>query len=254
MFAKRFHDRTVPRCRILRLLLDAIRDGVSGRAELLGCNYPFGNGNSPVGAVRVGGDIHSRWSCIKTNTVSVAGMCWANKRLWINDPDFALCRSLDTSDDPDQTRLNPLLVFVQPDGPFNPRYDYSMVTTRLNEQQVLLSLVLMTGGAVNLSDNMPLLNGLGLEMARKTVSAESGREGRPLDLFEHELPVYWTQKLKKGGRVLVINWSDGPQEIPLDWTRLAPGVTEVRDFWTSRIEKCASRIPLAPHSCRLWEF
>ena len=254
MAAKRFHDRTVPRCRILRLLMDAVCRGVAGRAELLGCNYHFYNGDAPVGSVRVGGDIHSRWGCICHNTVSVAGMFWANKRLWLNDPDFALCRSLDTSNDPDIQRLNPCLVFNRANDAFKPENNYVLASTHLNEQLVLLSLILITGGAVNLSDNMPLLNELGLELARKTVAAESGYACRPLDMFEHELPVYWTQKLKKGGRALVINWTDRAQEIPLDWNRLAPGVTEVRDFWNGKTEKCLDRIPLEPHSCRLWEF
>ena len=254
MAAKRFHDRSVPRCRILRLLMDAVCRGVAGRAELLGCNYHFYNGNAPVGSVRVGGDIHSRWDSICHNTVSVAGMFWANKRLWINDPDFALCRSLDTSKDPDLQRLDPGLVYCRPDDSFNPGNNYVLASTRLNEQQVLLSLVLMTGGAVNLSDNMPRLNEQGLELARKTVAAESGYACRPLDMFEHRLPVYWTQKLKKGGRALVINWTDQAQEIPLDWNQLAPGISEVRDFWNGKTEKCSDCIALEPHSCRLWEF
>jgi len=254
MEARRFHDRSVPRSRILRLLMDAIARGVQGRAELLGCNYHFYNGNSHVGSVRVGGDIHSRWQNIRTNTVSVAGMFWANKRLWINDPDFALCRCLDTSDDPDIQRLNPLWVFCRPEDAFKPECNMVLASTHLNEQQILLSLVLMTGGAVNLSDNMPLLNEAGLELARKTVVAESGFGGRPLDMFEHELPVYWTQKLKKGGRVLVINWEDEAKEIPLDWNKLAPGISEVKDFWTGKVEKCVSNIRLEPHSCHLWEF
>ena len=254
MAAKRFHDRTVPRSQILRYLMDAIDRGVAGRAELLGCNYHFYNGNSMVDSVRVGGDIHSRWDSIKHNTVSVAGLFWANKRLWFNDPDFALCRSLETSNDPDIQRLKPSLVDCLPGASFNPDYDYILMTNNLQEQLVLLSLVLMTGGMVNLSDNMPLLNEKGVELARKVVSAESGYAGRPLDLFEHSLPVYWTQKLKKGGRVLVINWTDEFREVPVDWQVLAPGVSEVRNFWESCVETCSDRVALEPHSCCLWEF
>lgn len=254
MTAKRFHDRSVPRSRILRILMDSISRGIAGRAEVLGCNYHFYNGNTTVNSVRVGGDIHSRWDSIKHNTVSVAALFWANKRLWFNDPDFALCRCLETSNDPDIQRLKPSLVDCLPDAPFNPDYDYILASTRLEEQLVLLSLVLMTGGMVNLSDNMPLLNEKGLELARKVVSAESGYAGRPLDLFEHTLPVFWTQKLKKGGRVLVINWSDEEKEIPVDWKTLAPGIHEIRNFWTSTMEKCSDRVYLLPHSCRLWEY
>ena len=255
MKAARFHDRSVPRCKILPLLLDAICRGVDSRAEILGCNYPFYNGNRFVRAVRVGGDIHSRWDSIKHNTLSVAGLFWANKRLWINDPDFAVCRNQETSSDPDLQRLKACYVSCRITDPFNKDYEYVLADAAYQEQQVLLSLVLMTGGAVNLSDNMRLLNEKGLFLARKTVSAESGYNGKPLDLFERVLPMYWVQSLPSGGgRVLVINWSDTVSEIPVDWRKLAPSARKVCDFWSETEEAIPERITLAPHSCKLWEY
>lgn len=253
MDAKRFADRSVPRCQVLGKLMEAVCRGVAGRSEILGCNYHFYNGNSFVNSVRVGADIHSHWSSVKKNTVSVAGMYWANKRLWINDPDFSLCRSPETSNDPDIQRLKPSYVVCFPDSEFNANYGYNLASTTFEEQKVLLSLDLMAGGAVNLSDKMPLLNEAGLELARKIVSAESGFNGRPLDFFESELPAYWQQSLKKGGRMLVINWEDTPQEFTVDW-RLAGSPAEAKDFWNGKIEKCCEKVTLAPHSCKLWEY
>ncbi len=254
MEAQRFHDRTVPRCKILPMVMESICRGVAGRAELLGCNYPFFNGNSFVNTVRTGGDIHSRWDSIKHNTLSVAGLFWANKRLWYNDPDFAVCRNPETTNDPDLQRLKACYVECRKNSPYNEGFEYVLSNATYQEQLVLLSLVLMTGGAVNLSDNMPLLNEKGLFLARKVVSAESGFGGRPLDLFERGLPVYWTQKLQKGGRVLVINWTDEEQNLPVDWSLLAPGIRSVRDFWNETTEPCPEQISLPPHSCKLWEF
>ena len=253
MDAKQFHDRSVPRCQVLRKLMDAVCKGVAGRAEILGCNYHFYNGNSFVNSVRVGGDIHSHWKSIKTNTVSVAGLFWGNKRLWINDPDFSLCRGVESSDDPDLQRLKPVLVYCKPDDKFNPVLDYNLASTRLEEQKVLLSLDLMAGGAINLSDKIPLLNAAGMELARKVVAAESGFAGRPLDFFENALPCYWHQRLSKGGRLLVINWEDTPQEMSVDWS-VAGNVTQVRDFWSGAVESAPSTLLLAPHSCKLMEY
>ena len=54
--------------------------------------------------------------------------------------------------------------------------------------------------------------------------------------------------------MLVINWEDVAKEIPLDWNRLAPGISEVKDFWNGKVENCIPNIRLEPHSCRLWEF
>ena len=254
MAARRFHDRSVPRCRILRLLMESICKGVAGRAEILGCNYPFGTGNSFVDAVRVGGDIHSHWRSVKTNTVSVAGMFWANKRLWLNDPDFSLCRGVETSDDPDLRRLKPSYVYCRPESAFNPACAFDLAGTTLDEQKVLLSLVLMAGGAVNLSDKMYRLNEAGLELARTVVSADSGFGGRPLDLFERVLPVYWSQQLKHGGRLLIVNWEDEEREIPVSPVSALCGNSEVRDFWTGKTEKCTGCAALPPHSCKLWEY
>lgn len=253
MEAKRFADRSVPRCQILRKLMESVCKGVAGRSEILGCNYHFYNGNSFVNSVRVGGDIHSHWGSVKTNTVSVAGMFWANKKLWINDPDFALCRGVDSSDDPDLQRLKPSFVGCKVSDKFNPGFDFNLATTSLEEQKVLLSLDLMAGGAINLSDKVPLLNEAGLELARKVVAAESGFDGRPLDFFEHALPIYWHQRLKKGGRLLVINWEDVPREIAVDWS-CAGNPAEAKDMWQEKVEKCADKVFLAPHSCKLWEY
>ena len=255
MSAKRFHDRNIPRCRILPLLMDAICRGVKGRAEILGCNYPFYTGKCFVRAVRVGGDIHSRWDSIKHNTLSVAGLFWANKRLWINDPDFAVCRNPETSSDPDLQRLKACYVDCRSEDPFREDYEYVLANATYKEQETLLSLVLITGGAVNLSDNMPLLNEKGLFLARKVVSALSGYGTKPWDLFERKLPMYWTQKLPGGGgRVLVINWSDETSVIPVNWQKMAPGVRRIRDFWTEETQKCEEEVTLAPHSCKLWEY
>ena len=98
-----------------------------------------------------------------------------------------------------------------------------------------------------------MLNETGLELARKTVSAESGSSGIPLDIFERELPVYWHQKLRKGGRFLVVNWEDEAQLLEIDLT-CAGNPSEVRDFWSGKIERTPEKIVLPPHSCKLWEY
>ena len=253
MDAKRFHDRSVPRCQVLRKLMESVCKGVAGRSEILGCNYHFYNGNSFVNSVRVGGDIHSHWRNVKANTVSVAGMFWANKKLWINDPDFSLCRSLESSGDPDIQRLRPSYVTCMPGDEFNAGFDFNLCTSHIEEQRVLLSLDIIAGGAINLSDKMTLLNEEGLDLARRVVAAESGFDGRPLDFFRSELPVIWHQRLKKGGRLLVVNWADTPQEIDVDWS-FAGNPREAKDFWSDAVEQCRSKVTLAPHSCKLWEY
>ena len=140
-----------------------------------------------------------------------------------------------------------------PGDEFNAGFDFNLCTSHIEEQRVLLSLDIIAGGAINLSDKMTLLNEEGLDLARRVVAAESGFDGRPLDFFRNELPVIWHQRLKKGGRLLVVNWADTPQEIDVDWS-FAGNPREAKDFWSDAVEQCRSKVMLAPHSCKLWEY
>ena len=72
-------------------------------------------------------------------------------------------------------------------------------------------------------------------------------------------PVRKNHKVSAGDRISVTlpepeSTELTAQEIPLDWNKLAPGISEVRDFWNGKTEKCSERIALEPHSCKLWEF
>jgi len=252
--AGRFHDTSVPRCRLIGKLLESVRAGIAGRAEILGCNYPFACGNVPVAAVRTGSDIQAAWDCIKRNARSVAYMFWAGKTLWLNDPDFALCRGPETSNDPDLGRLAPRHVFVRPDAPCTPFLSSPLARMSLDEARVLLSVVLMAAGAVNLSDKMYLLNDAGLDLARRVVSAPSGQPAVPLDLFESEHPAVFLQETATGRRLLLVNWQDEPKRISVPWARCGGRPSQVRDFWTDAVSAPPDTVELAPHTCRLWEF
>ena len=173
--------------------------------------------------------------------------------MWLNDPDFALCRGVDTTEHPDT--LKPVLVYVEPNSKYNEFFDKTFSSTTLNEQQILLSISLMAGGAINLSDNLPLLNESGLDLARKVVSAKSGEAAIPLDLFESTLPYIWLQKLPTdGGRLLIVNWDDETKEfrIPEKLFETIPG--KVTNFWSGKHITKTLTHPLPPHSCILLEW
>ena len=252
--AGRFHDGSVPRCRLVGKLLESVRAGIAGRAKLLGCNFPFACGSGFVTSVRTASDIHAAWPQIRRNAVSAAYMFWANGTLWQNDPDFALCRGPETSCGPASDRLDPLFVFVRPEAGFMPEVEDFSASMTLEEARVLLSVVLMAGGAVNLSDRMYLLNASGLDLARRTVSATPARAAVPLDLFTSDRPVYWFQQTDTGHRLLVVNWQDGPGVFPLPWEKCGGRPAQVRDFWTDAVGTPPAAAELAPRTCRLWEF
>ena len=247
-----FADASVPRGRIVRMLVEAARRGVKGRARLLGCGYDFFAGSAVVDEVRTSSDIHARWDCIKENVGSIAARWWSQGRLWENDPDFALCRGPETSDDPDLDRLRACLVFVRPEMTTVPLEPYVLSTMSLAEARTLLSLVLISGGAVNLSDDLTKLNAKGLDLVRRTVAAERGAAGIALDLFSTKHPRYWTQQLKHGQRILLINWDDRPRSLSLNVAG-----NQARDFWTDQpvtIRGGQLTCELKPHACRLVEI
>ncbi len=255
--APQFRDRRVPRSAIMEKLLAPIRKATEGRAQILGCNYPYFGGPRLVDSVRVGGDIHATWEGITENVISVAARFWSNGRLWRNDPDFAVCRALDTASDPDLTRLLCFLVFNDPHDRERNHLDRPLVNIRRPQSEILLSLVLMAAGAVNLSDKMTRLNESGLDLARRIVSAESGETGIPLDLFRSERPSCWYQKLKRGYRVLLINWSDDSALREVELAPLGITASSAVNFWTDEIlpvERNCFRAELPPRSCLLGVF
>ena len=232
--AKNFLDQSIPRGEIIGKIVEPIRAATKGKAVILGCNYNFEAGAQLVDSVRVSGDVHSDWNCIKENAPSISARFWSQGRLWDNDPDFALCRGPQTSDDTAINDLKPCLVFVTPDKTKKETIgtDNAFSSATLEEAKTLLGLVIISGGCVNLSDNLPALNKTGLELLRRTVSTERGEAGIPLDLFQSDHPSTWIQKTSSGHRILLTNWSDEEKSMSFDLKAHGIECSSVIDFWT----------------------
>jgi alpha-galactosidase len=256
--ARRFHDNTIPRGDVIGKLVEPIRRVTKGRAKILGCNYPFNAGTDLVDTVRTSGDIHALWWAIKDNVFSIAGRFWSHNRLWVNDPDFALCRGLETSDDPDLQRLKCCHGMIRPED-LTPRHGADLVLADINEDEVktLMALVIISGGVINLSDKMIRLNEKGLDIARRAVAATPGDAGIPLDLFSSVRPAYWLQHIPGGVRILLVNWSE--IEVELCHDLVGEGITamEGREFWTDEVIKLPGGVlqtVVKPHASLLVEI
>ncbi|MHC4871990.1 MAG: alpha-amylase family protein [Planctomycetota bacterium] len=232
MNARKFYDNSTPRGRIINKLVEPIRKATLGKAKILGCNYQFEAGTDLVDTVRVSSDIHALWHAVEKNVFSIAGRFWSHNKLWVNDPDFAVCRGEDTSDDPDLKRLKCAQVFVRPENP-SPGPVCDMVLADINEEEAktLMGLVIISGGVVNLSDKMTRLNDKGLDIARRTVSAFPGEAGVPLDLFTAVHPTKWLQKIAAGYRVMLINWGEKEAELSIDLNKEGINISKARNFW-----------------------
>ncbi|MBO5761793.1 MAG: alpha-galactosidase [Lentisphaeria bacterium] len=252
-------DMTIPRGKYIPMLFDTVNKAVNGRAELMACGYPYLSGNPGAEAVRVGHDIHAKWDCIKANAADIVSLYPFNGKRWLNDPDFALCRGVETSDDPELNSLRPCLVYNKKEGGnIAAHQEYCLATSTENELEVLLSLVLVSAGIRTLSDNLPLLNASGLRLARKTVSAVQGLAAVPLDLFTSALPSYYLQRLPgRGFRILFINWTEEEKEFSLDLSHYGLPDIKGKDFWKEipvKIPKGILQKILPPRSCFLAEF
>ena len=252
--ARQFADKTAGRGRLMELAVSPIREAVAGKASLLGCNYLYSGGGELVESARIGGDIRSSWHFIQANAPSMAGMFWANRKLWLNDPDFALCRSLDTSDDPDMNKLKFAIVYITPEDtdPQNPCWTRPLVEAGRPQIEVLLSLMLAVNGAINFSDRMSRLNKEGLELARKVVTAPPAETALPLDVFSKALPGRWLQKTCDGKwRVLLINWEDDTQEMQFDLRAYGINSDRAVNFWNGEpvaVRDGKIRVGLASHT------
>jgi len=254
--AKKFFDKSVPRGEIMGKIIAPIREATKNKAEILGCNYSFEAGDLLVDSVRISGDIHSDWDYIKSNSPSIAARFWMQDRLWDNDPDFSLCRGPETSDDPAINDLKACLVFVTPEGK---KEDYPFAhktfsNATVKETQILLGLVIISGGCINLSDNLCRLTEPGLDLLRRTVATERGKAGVPLDLFKENNPGSWLQEISDGFRIMLINWGEEEQILFLDLNEHGIDCSKVVDFWTDETSEVVNgkiERKLEPHSCFL---
>lgn len=246
----------------MREILTPIREAVEGRATLLGCGYVYDGGNDLVQMVRAGSDIHATWNNTRHNAIALAARFWASNRVWTTDPDFAVCRGPDTSKDPDRGRLRCLYVLVNPgearrETESGLAWSEGFDTIRCHEAQVLLSLVTINGGAINLSDKLPVLNERGLDLVRRTVAAPRGGAPVPIDLFESTLVARWLQPTPAGFRTLLINWEEQARELVLDLSPYGFQAVNGRNFWTDEpVRITGNRVTarLEPHACQLLDF
>ncbi len=253
-----FADPKVPRGQLVRKLIEPAYRAIHGRGRIMGCGYDFCAGTDLIDEARTSGDIHARWGSICGNVASIATRWWAQGRWWGNDPDFALARGPETSKDPDLERLQACYVFVKPEATERKaHWHYPLATMSLDEARTLLSLVVISGGAVNLSDDLTKLNAVGLDLVRRTVAAERGEAGVALDLFSAQQPAYWVQRLSRGHRVLLINWEDRARTLSLDLEKAGVAANTAIDFWTGktvRVRQGCLTAELAPHTCLLVEI
>ncbi|MCU6708385.1 alpha-galactosidase [Paenibacillus sp. J5C_2022] len=252
--ASSFSKNDITHSGMIRKLFTVIRQAIGEDAYLLACGAPYEAVVGIADAHRTTGDIHHYWSQIRQNVRSMFARWWMQGAIGNTDPDFAIVRCDDTSDDPHRSRRLPLKPWKAGANWNNGR------EMDLEEAKTLLLACLVTGGDLVLGDALPLLNEEGHMLLEKLLNTPVDA-GMPLNMFDRDgddLPIVLA-KLKEGGEaekylLAAFNLSDDPRELRLP--AACPEGDCWSDFWTDQPAQppAASDLILPPHSTRAWLF
>jgi hypothetical protein len=220
-----------------RLFFEIIREGIGEDAHLICCGAPLPVALGLADSNRVGTDIHNFWGHIRNCAVQIAQNYWLGGRAWVNDPDFALIRCHETTDDPYLNVPYTSKLFSDPEAFWMAGEEATLV-----ELKTWLALVHLCGGSLFTSDSLARLNDLGLGLLEKLL-AERSTPARPLDLFEHTPPRLWLAEDRLG----IFNFADEAVEVALP-SGLPSSAT---DFWTGDVVTLVETITLPPRESLL---
>ena len=231
--ARYFYDKTASQYDALRRLFALIRECVHD-SVIIGCSLPVEAASPDADAGRTGIDIHITW-----NHVLWAMECYQHhwgehRRIWVNDIDFLVVRGPETDDDPQRSTIDPAR-----HNPVRGRWragdDFC-----LNEARSWAAVVLLTGGSMNLSDRLAVLNGEGRAILEKALSLRTETAAVPLDQFVRDYPCIW----KQGSRYILVNFGSETETFSF------PSGIPMRELWTDRRvtpENGRSSVTLSPH-------
>jgi hypothetical protein len=217
------HDPTVGKAAAARRFLEIIRGAIGDDAHLLSCGAPMPCALGLADSARISTDIHNFWGHVRNAGMQVAASQWLNGHAWVNDPDFAIIRSRETSADP---FLNP------PHGrrPYADPKDFWMAgdDASFTELQTWLNLCHVCGGSLVASDSIARLNARGVAALQHLLDHPAPAPGVPLDLMDATPPGVWLATDGARSSLGVFNWDDEPAEIELPGNTPAEGA----DYWT----------------------
>lgn len=250
--ASTFRSPVMSHAGMIRRLFGTIREAIGKGAYLLACGAPYEATIGIADAHRTTGDIHNYWSHIRQNVRSMLARWWMQGAIGNTDPDFAIVRCGETTDD---TRLNRRLA----KNPWGVGANWTAGREmNLTEAKTLLLACYVTGGDLILGDALKALNGRGILLLSR-ILREPVRRGIPTNLFEpdgDELPIVVAESgdPARSRRLLALfNLGDDHRmrTIPADY--LTPSCVWTA-FWTGEAVPSppTGKIELAPRSAEAW--
>lgn len=229
------HDPTVGKAAAARRFLEIIRGAIGEEAHLLSCGAPMPCALGLADSSRISTDIHNFWGHVRNAGIQVATSQWLNGQAWVNDPDFAIIRSRETSDDP---FLNPPYAR----RPYTAPNDFWMAgeDATFEELQTWLNLVHVCGGSVVASDSIARLNERGIAALEHLLAHPAPAPAVPLDLMETVPPRLWLATDGDSSTLGIFSWEDEAAEIELPGNAPSEGV----EYWSGERVKLGKTVLL----------
>lgn len=249
----RLHDPELGIARGMRAVMQAIRAGIGEDAFWLGCGTDIASGALLMDGSRIGGDIIPYWTRVPYQARSVIHNFHLHGHLFLSDPDFLLVKGSDTClpgmlDVPVDSGV-PYVVDEWKGGRVN----------GLNEVHSWSSLVILSGGLVNLSDKIKILNAEGLKVIRNVLELAGGNAACPIDMAT---PIPRILLRQDGPQCLlgIFNWSND-QTVSIKVHRKQgipfPESTVIRDVWSDSdvyLKNDSVTVKLPPRCVKLFKW
>lgn len=209
--------------------LKVMRENVTEDTFLLACTAPLAAAAGLVDGMRVSCDVFERWESLRDVFNSVLKRYYTHKRWYINDADCLLVRTAAEEDS----------------------QCWRLCTRTDGEIRTYVTAMAASGGAVMLSDKMPLLKPHQLELISKLFPLNT-EAAVPLDLMDSFIPGVLDFGVRHSVRtVALINWGDTEAElsVPSSAGKLA------FEFWGQSflgLTESDIRERIEPHGCRVY--
>ena len=206
-----------------------MREAVTDDTFLLACTAPLAAASGLVDGMRVSCDVFERWESLRDVFNSVLKRYYTHKNWYINDADCLLVRTKDEEDE----------------------QCWRLCTRTDGEIKTYVTAMAASGGAVMLSDKLPLLKEHQFDLISKLFPLNT-EAAVPLDLMDSFIPGVLDFGVRSGTRTIaLINWGDAETEmcVPDSEGKLA------FEFWGQEFlgeQDSDIRVNVEPHGCRVY--
>ena len=209
--------------------LQIMREAVTDDTFLLACTAPLAAAAGLVDGMRVSCDVFERWESLRDVFNSVLKRYYTHKTWYINDADCLLVRTKDEEDE----------------------QCWRLCTRTDGEIKTYVTAMAASGGAVMLSDKLPLLKEHQFSLISKLFPLNT-EAAVPLDLMDSFIPGVLDFGVHGGTRTIaLINWGDAETEmcVPDSDGKLA------FEFWGQEFmgeQDGDIHVNIEPHGCRVY--